>query len=151
MQSTPESSPVDSPRQLRFSRGSRLLKHPSFEAVYKNGRRHFSSSMTFFYVLRAEDRGPSSRAERAQVGFTVGRPLGGAVERNRIKRRVRDAVRMNLPALNQALGQRSLQADIVINPKKSAMRSTTLKDEVVRAFEAIASAKEGSARPEVNK
>jgi len=73
------------------------------------------------------------------------------VERNRIKRRVRDAVRMNLPALNQALGQRSLQADIVINPKKSAMRSTTLKDEVVRAFEAIASAKEGSARPEVNK
>ena len=152
MQSTPESSPLDSPRRLRFSRGSRLLKHPSFEAVYRNGRRHFSSSMTFFYILRSEDRGPnSSRTERAQVGFTVGRPLGGAVERNRIKRRVRDAVRLNLPVLNQALAQHSLAAEIVINPKKSAMHSTTLKDEVIRAFEAIASAKEGNARAEVKK
>src|SRR5947209_15204425 len=143
MQSTPESSPLDSPRRLRFSRGSRLLKHPSFEAVYKNGRRHFSSSMTFFYVLRSKDRGRgSSRAEHAQVGFTVGRPLGGAVERNRIKRRVRDAVRLSLPVLNLALAKRSLTAEIVINPKKSAMHSITLKEEVVRAFEAIASAKE---------
>lgn len=148
MQSTPESSPLDSRRRLRFSRVSRLLKHPSFEAVYKNGRRHFSSSMTFFYVLRPE-RGSSSGSERAQVGFTVGRPLGGAVERNRIKRRVRDAVRLNLPALNQALDRRSLTAEIVINPKKSAMKSTTLRDEVVRAFEAIADAKEGNAKPEV--
>src|SRR5436309_343906 len=149
MQSTAESSPLDPPQRLRFSRGSRLLKHPSFEAVYKNGRRHFSSSMTFFYVLRSEDRAPSSRLERAQVGFTVGRPLGGAVERNRIKRRVRDAVRLNLPVLNRTLAQRSLAAEIVINPKKSAMHSTTLKDEVVRAFETIASAKAGSTKPEV--
>jgi ribonuclease P protein component len=156
MQSTPESSPVESPRRLRFSRGSRLLKNPSFEAVYKNGRRQFSSSMTFFYFLRPEDQAAGRRAERARVGFTVGRPLGGAVERNRIKRRVRDAVRLNLPALNQALAQRALLAEIVINPKKSAMNSKTLKEEVARAFEVIASAKEGAAsqgnaRPQVKK
>jgi ribonuclease P protein component len=150
MQSTRESSPLESAPRLRFSRASRLLKHPSFEAVYKNGRRHFSSSMTFFYVLRSEDRDPSSsRAERAQVGFTVGRPLGGAVDRNRIKRRVRDAVRLNLAGLNHALEKRSLMAEIVINPKKSAMHATTLREEVVRAFETIASAKEGKANPRV--
>ena len=148
MRSTPESSPLEPLLRARFSRGSRLLKHPSFEAVYKNGRRHFSNSMTFFYVLRSEDRvAGSGRAERAQVGFTVGRPLGGAVERNRIKRRVRDAVRLNLSPLNRALASRSLAAEIVINPKKSAMHSATLKDEVMRAFEAIASGKEGIARP----
>jgi ribonuclease P protein component len=151
MQSTRESSPLESAPRLRFSRASRLLKHPSFEAVYKNGRRHFSSSMTFFYVLRSEDRAPGGgQAERAQVGFTVGRPLGGAVQRNRIKRRVRDAVRLNLPALNQALEKRSLKAEIVINPKKSAMHATTLREEVVRAFEAITSVKEGKPKPGVS-
>jgi ribonuclease P protein component len=129
-----------------------LRKHPSFEAVYKNGRRHFSSSMTFFYILRSDEQGPGSKsAESAKVGFTVGRPLGGAVERNRIKRRVRDAVRLNLPALDEALTKRSLTAEIVINPKKSAMNSMTLRDEVARAFDAIGSAKEQDTRREVKK
>jgi ribonuclease P protein component len=72
-------------------------------------------------------------SERAR-SIHGGRPLGGAVERNRIKRRVRDAVRLNLPVLNHALDKRSLMAQIVINPKKSAMKSTTLRDEFVRAF-----------------
>lgn len=67
-----------------------------------------------------------------RVGFTVGRALGGAVERNRMKRRLREAVRMSLPSNRVA-------ADVVINPKKSLLKIEFIKllDEVRRAFGVI--------------
>ncbi|MGA7647601.1 MAG: ribonuclease P protein component, partial [Terriglobales bacterium] len=65
-----------------FPRAARLLKHSDFDRVYKQGRRHFCSHMTLFY-LRQES---ASSQSGARVGFTVGRMLGGAVVRNRIKR-----------------------------------------------------------------
>ena len=111
--------------RTKFPRRSRLLKHADFERVYKQGRRHFSSHMTVFY----------SRQEKcsARVGFTVGRVLGGAVERNRIKRRLREAVRQRHALLSGPV-------DVVINPKKSAIRVEfrALLEEVDRAFELIA-------------
>src|ERR1700686_4476000 len=79
-------------------RTERLLRHADFERVYKLGKRHFSASMTFFYLERSDAKTlqdsqtkghriakvvPGSSALR--VGFTVGRTLGGAVERNRMK------------------------------------------------------------------
>jgi ribonuclease P protein component len=65
--------------------------------------------MTVFYlrrefVLTGEPR----------VGLTVGKVLGGAVERNRIKRRMREAVRASRAACNGAI-------DVVFNPRKSVM------------------------------
>ena len=79
-----------------FSRLGRLLKHSDFDRVYKEGRRHFSSHMTVFYLRRAEGGSTETAPPEklARVGFTVGRVLGGAVERNRIKRRLREAVRL---------------------------------------------------------
>lgn len=111
--------------RTKFPRGMRLLKHADFDRVYKQGRRHFSSHMTVFY-LRQETGG-------TRVGLTVGRVLGGAVERNRIKRRMREAVRLRQALLSGAL-------DVVINPKKSVLRVefSTLLQEVERAFEVIA-------------
>lgn len=107
-----------------FPRSARLLKHADFDRVYKQGRRHFSSHITVFYLRQAEGS--------ARVGFTVGRVLGGAVDRNRIKRRLRDAVRQRRSLLPEAV-------DIVINPKKSVLRMkfAGLIDEVGRAFETI--------------
>ena len=52
----------------------------------------------------------------SRIGFTVPRSLGGAVVRNRIKRRVREAVRLRLDQL-------SPQWEIVFNPRRSAMDS----------------------------
>src|ERR1700747_2737379 len=72
-----------------ISRLGRLLKHADFDRVYKQGRRHFSSHMTVFYLRQTE----GMTEGMARTGFTVGRVLGGAVQRNRIKRRMRDAVR----------------------------------------------------------
>ncbi len=112
-------------RGSAFPRAARLLKHADFERVYKQGRRHFSSHMTVFYLQQAEGN--------ARVGFTVGRVLGGAVERNRIKRRMREAVRLHRNLLTTPM-------DIVINPKKSVLKIdfTVVIDEVSRAFGTIA-------------
>jgi len=62
----------------------------------------------------------------------VGRVLGGAVERNRIKRRLREAVRLRRSSLLGAV-------DIVINPKKSilTLEFATVLEEVGRALDAI--------------
>ena len=87
-----------------ISRVGRLLKHSDFERVYKQGRRHFSSHMTVFYLRQAEKDSPASRLpdRGARVGLTVGKMLGGAVQRNRIKRRLREAVQQRRMVLNGA-------------------------------------------------
>ena len=112
--------------RAKFPRSSRLLRHADFERVYKEGRRYFAAHMTVFYLKRGE---PGN----LRVGFTVGRGLGGAVERNRMKRRLRESVRLMRPAVEPA-------ADVVINPKKSLRTAefSLLLAEVSRAFEVIA-------------
>jgi ribonuclease P protein component len=130
-----------------FSRSGRLLKHSDFERVYKQGRRHFSSHMTVFYLRQAEAALPEKGAPESvlpvnasgeksvRVGFTVGRVLGGAVDRNRIKRRLREAVRVRRAALTGVCS-----VDVVINPKKSVrtVEFSVVLEEVGRAFDAIA-------------
>jgi ribonuclease P protein component len=74
----------------------------------------------------------SRAAAGLRIGFTVGRALGGAVQRNRMKRRLREAVRLTrpIPAAN---------ADVVINPKKSLLTVdfSVVMSEIRRAFEVI--------------
>jgi ribonuclease P protein component len=110
-----------------FPRAAKLLRHADFERVYKLGRRHFSALVTVFYCQR-----PTEQAKGLRIGFTVGRALGGAVDRNRMKRRLREAVRLSGPPLG-------VNADVVVNPKK-AMLAADFRDvlhEVRRAFEVI--------------
>jgi ribonuclease P protein component len=96
--------------------------------VYKQGRRHFGAHMTVFYLPRPEDES----ARGARVGFTVSKVLGGAVVRNRMKRRLREAVRLH--------GMIPAAIDVVINPKKSLLTAAfvELQREIRRAFEVIA-------------
>jgi ribonuclease P protein component len=126
--------------KVAFPRGARLLRHADFERVYKLGRRHFSASMTVFYWPRPEagvgeaktSPGKSPVASGLRIGFTVGRALGGAVQRNRMKRRLREAVRMTRP-------EAGASADVVINPKKSLLtvEFAAVVNEVSRAFVVI--------------
>jgi ribonuclease P protein component len=110
---------------LKNPRSGRLLRHADFERVYKQGRRHFATHMTVFYLRRLEGEG-------MRVGFTVGRVLGDAVDRNRMKRRLRESVRLTRPASAPAV-------DVVINPKKSVRTAefSVLLGEVGKAFEVI--------------
>jgi ribonuclease P protein component len=134
-------------KAARFPRAARLLRHADFERVYKQGRRHFSASMTVFYWPRPQAPAPGAGSASAsehisghspepipglRVGFTVGRALGGAVQRNRMKRRLREAVRITRPAPGVA-------ADVVINPKKSLLTTdfAAVVNEVSRAFAVI--------------
>jgi len=127
------SDSVPGSAKKRFPKSRRLLRHSDFERVYKQGRRHFAAHVTVFYLLR--DAEPAQRGPR--IGFTVGKALGGAVQRNRIKRRLREAVRLT--------GfQGSADVDVVINPKRSAfdVDFKLLQDEVTRAFQVIEQARQ---------
>ncbi len=107
-----------------FPRAARLLRRQDYDRVYQKGRRNFGAHLTLFSLPR--DSGG------ARVGLTVGRALGGAVQRNRIKRRVREAVRLHYASLPPGL-------DVVINPKKSVLRMDfkDVCDQVSRAFETV--------------
>ncbi|HVN19124.1 MAG TPA: ribonuclease P protein component [Dongiaceae bacterium] len=114
-----------------FPRSGRLLRHADFKRVYEGGRRHFSTSMTVFYLERTGAE--SANADSGlRVGFTVGKALGGAVQRNRMKRRLREAVRLTRPVPGPS-------ADVVINPKKTVLTADfdLLLNEVRQAFVVI--------------
>ena len=65
-----------------------------------------------------------------RVGLTVGRAMGGAVERNRIRRRMREAVRTAWPA-------RAATIDVVFNPRRSVLELpfAELAQEVARGIQ----------------
>lgn len=116
---------MSSRADLRFPPSVRLRKRAEFDKVYKGGERHSSANMTVIFLPASGGGGP-------RVGFTTGRALGGAVERNRVRRRLREAVRRHLRELRTP-------ADIVFHPRKSVLRAdfSQLEAEVTRAFAVI--------------
>lgn len=95
-----------------FPKSRRLLRHADFQRVYQTGRRQFTGNMTVFFLRRAASEDDSGSSLR--VGLTVGKILGGAVDRNRIKRRMREAVRSSWPAQEGPV-------DVIFNPRKSVL------------------------------
>ena len=67
-------------------RSGRLSSRGDFDRVYREGRSHSNR----YLVLYAFPR-PADEADDARLGVSVGRKVGGAVERNAIKRALRDA------------------------------------------------------------
>jgi ribonuclease P protein component len=121
-------------------RSSRLRKHADYQRVYKESRKHFSTSMSYFFRRRAEDAAAGLKTlDSARVGLTAGRVLGKAVDRNRIKRRMREAVRMNLSRLPRSV-------DVVLHPRKSVidLEFGKLSAEVARIFSTVSTQLEKS-------
>ena len=65
----------------------RLKKQKDFDRVFREGKRLFSSSLTLVYIPSKE----------MKVGFAVGKKHGGSVQRNRIKRLLRESFRSFSP------------------------------------------------------
>jgi ribonuclease P protein component len=81
-----------------MKRRHRLSRSRDFDAVYRHGR----STATRYLVLYSFPR-EEADGEGPRLGLAVSRQLGGAVERNRLKRRLRaafDEVAEGLPTEN---------------------------------------------------
>ena len=112
----------------------RLHKHADYQRVYKAGRKQFGRQMAWFFAVR-EVEGVGIQGPR--IGLTVPKALGKAVARNRIKRRLREAVRSALPLL-------SAPVDVVLHPKRSALEAefALLEREVQTIFRSVQAAAE---------
>jgi len=137
----------------------RLLKRVEYEAVYGAGQRRSSPQFSVFFrahaALPKDDAGreapregfsesaaessPSAGAltgggarRMSRFGISVKKALGGAVVRNRIKRRVREILRRNRTEIPTGW-------DIVIHPKSSVALAAfaPLEAELVRLLRSI--------------
>jgi ribonuclease P protein component len=68
----------------RSSSRGRLSRSAEFERVYRQGRSTANRHLVLYSF-------PNSSAERPRLGLSVSRKVGGAVERNRVKRMLREA------------------------------------------------------------
>lgn len=99
------------------------MRSADFRRVYDQGSRFSGPFFAAFCVREAEAGGP-------RIGFTLPRAVGNAVTRNRIRRRLREAVRLHLEQL-------SPQWSIVLNPRRKAMEAPfpELEREIQRLFQ----------------
>ncbi len=111
----------------------RLRKHADYQRVYASSRKHFSKQMTYFYSLRPEDR--RSDTEGPRIGLTVPKALGKAVDRNRIKRRMRECLRRHAATL-------TFPVDVILHPRGTVLDLdfAQLEREVAQVFRIIEAA-----------
>jgi ribonuclease P protein component len=98
-------SRASEPPKLDFPRDCRLVRRAEYDAVYRAGRRKASREFTVF--LR-----PNGFA-RSRFGWSIKKTLGNAVRRNRIRRRLREIIRLHRQEIVPGW-------DIVIHPRSSA-------------------------------
>jgi ribonuclease P protein component len=107
-------------RALSFSKNRRLTRSSEFERVKQGGRPRGGKLMALG-VMAVQNSGAS------RVGFITSRRLGGAVIRNRVRRRMREIVRKH---------QHELEEDfwIVVIARRDAANASyrALEDEWLR-------------------
>jgi ribonuclease P protein component len=104
-------------------RGERLRKRAGFQAVQGKGRKLHTDSFLVFVL-------PQKLPRVTRLGITVSKKVGGSVERNRVKRLVREAFRRRKALFPQGL-------DLVFVAKRSAVEAEF--DQVVREIEKLCS------------
>ncbi|SFJ31302.1 ribonuclease P protein component [Methylobacterium brachiatum] len=109
----------------------RLKKRPDFLATAE-GRRFHTERMT----AQGRLRDPQA-ADGLRLGFTITKRVGHAVERNRIRRRLRAAVSLVAPDLPGEVA--GLPADIVLIARRPALTAPfeTLAEDLRRAIPTV--------------
>ncbi len=96
---------MDAPVERRnLPREWRLVRRAEFDAVYRQGRRRAAGNFAIF----ARQNGLG----RSRFGMSVKKALGTAVVRNRIRRRVREILRLHRQEIARGW-------DIVIHPSRA--------------------------------
>ena len=107
--------------------GVRLRKHSDYQRAYAASRKRQSASMSWFLAPHPASTGTPTGP---RVGLTAGKVLGKAHERNRIKRRMKEALRRHIDLLPPA-------CDLILHPRRSVLtiEFTKLEAEIVRILE----------------
>jgi len=118
--------------------GSRLCKHADYQRAYKASRKRQSASMSWFLAPQQPAYPGAAALTGPRVGLTAGKVMGKAHERNRLKRRMREALRRHVDLLPQG-------CDLILHPRRSVLtiEFAKLEAEVVRI---LAQAKADAAR-----
>ena len=83
-----------SPKRRRLSRSA------EFERVYRQGRSKANRYLVLYAFPRGEEQGDADDAQEGpRLGLSVSRRVGGAVDRTRVKRVLRDAFWAEVPRL----------------------------------------------------
>jgi ribonuclease P protein component len=137
------------PARRQTLANSRLRKHADYLRAYAAGRKRHSAAMSWFLAPQTTESAFAAAAPR--VGLTVGKIMGKAHERNRIKRRMREALRRHIDLLPAGF-------DLILHPRRTVltMEFAQLEREVVRILneaqrqiptEAARSAKNSASKP----
>jgi ribonuclease P protein component len=129
--SRPASQRPDAPRQIEKHQslaGARLRKHADYQRAYAASRKRQSASMGWFVAPQTGCE--ASLVAGGRVGLTAGKVLGKAHERNRIKRRMREALRRHVELLPAG-------CDLILHPRRSVLTIEfgKLEAEIVRILQ----------------
>jgi ribonuclease P protein component len=91
--------------------GARLQKHADYQRAYAHSRKRQSNSMSWFLARQTTAFQPADHPAGPRVGLTAGKVVGKAHERNRIKRRMREALRRHVDLLPQGF-------DLILHPRR---------------------------------
>ena len=125
MTNPPNSAERPSPRQSLT--GARLRKHGDYQRAYAASRKRQSASMSWFLAPQQPAYAGAALPQNPRVGLTAGKVMGKAHERNRLKRRMREALRRHVELLPPG-------CDLIFHPRRIVltMDFTKLETEIVR-------------------
>ena len=113
-------------RRFGFGTADRLRRRAEFARVQRHGAR-FQTAHFVVYAAHPTDEMLSKDGARPRLGMAVARRIGGAVVRNRVKRRVRECFRLELRRLLPANTDLVVIARIGAGELESAAIAAELK------------------------
>jgi ribonuclease P protein component len=114
---------------MRFSAASRLRSRHEFTAVQEGGRRVAARYMTLL--------GRPNDLDRDRLGVVAARRVGGAVVRNRAKRRLRELFRRELSTDGRAPGERALDVVAIARRELADAPFAALEADFQRALRTL--------------